>query len=385
MEEGEPADTVYWIEEGLVEVATSTADGSTAIVAELGPGRYFSELAALLGTRRTATVTAVKPTTLTLHDTAGFRMRIGAEQTRAPLDATIERVSQLIDGGQYLAAFDAASALMGVGESSPHVRYLAVLALARSGATIHARHQYESLGLDSIDPESLTRSLADDIAVLSARLDKDLALSSEENTRRGWAERAARGYQDAFEASGAHYHAVNAATMWLVAGLDEKAETVATRALDVLQGDVVDYWSLASEAEASLIVGDEPQATAAISSAARMDETSHAARATTLKQLTLVTRLRGINDEMLEPLRNPAVVHYCGHVILPDGANGRFPAHEEGRVAQEFRSTFEQLNVGFGFGSLAAGADILGAEALLAPEADLHVVLPFDQDEFVRT
>ena len=61
MEEGEPADTVYWIEEGLVEVADlHSADGSTAIVAELGPGRYFGELAALLGTRRTATVTAVQ-------------------------------------------------------------------------------------------------------------------------------------------------------------------------------------------------------------------------------------------------------------------------------------------------------------------------------------
>ena len=41
-------------------------------------------------------------------------------------------------------------------------------------------------------------------------------------------------------------------------------------------------------------------------------------------------------------------------------------------------------DVGFGYGSLAAGADILFAEQLLERGASLHVVLPFDCAEFVE-
>ena len=55
------------------------------------------------------------------------------------------------------------------------------------------------------------------------------------------------------------------------------------------------------------------------------------------------------------------MVHYCGHVILPDGRQRPLSLpHEEGNGGRRsFEATFEQLNVGFGFGSLAAGADIL--------------------------
>ena len=41
-------------------------------------------------------------------------------------------------------------------------------------------------------------------------------------------------------------------------------------------------------------------------------------------------------------------------------------------------------DVGFGYGSLAAGADILFAEALLDRGASLHVVLPFDRERICR-
>jgi class 3 adenylate cyclase len=39
--------------------------------------------------------------------------------------------------------------------------------------------------------------------------------------------------------------------------------------------------------------------------------------------------------------------------------------------------------VGFGYGSLASGADVIVAEALLARGAELHITLPFERDEFV--
>ncbi|HEY5725845.1 MAG TPA: adenylate/guanylate cyclase domain-containing protein, partial [Methylomirabilota bacterium] len=44
----------------------------------------------------------------------------------------------------------------------------------------------------------------------------------------------------------------------------------------------------------------------------------------------------------------------------------------------------ERAPVGYAYGALAAGADILWAEALLEHEAELHVVLPLAREEFVR-
>lgn len=386
VDEGEPADTVYWIEEGTVKVSVATPDGSMMEVAELGPGRYFGELAALLGSRRTATVTALTPAKLTVHDTASFRARLGAERSRATLDESVRKVEDLVDSGQYLAAYDHARALIDVGEASPRLRWLAVLALARSGATTHARKQYDSLKLAELDPESMPASLAADIAVLAARLDKDLALKSSGEQRTGWAERSAMGYERAFNRSSEPYHGVNAATMSLLAGDTAAAKKFAERSLVEFEALVTkDYWAHVSEAEAAILIGDMDRAARAIAAGAATGEHTPAARASTLGQLRRILSILGRDDTLLSPLTNPTVVHYCGHVIQPEGNAGRFPADEAAAVAEHLAKAYADLGVGSGFGSLAAGADILAAEALLDRNADLHVVLPFPADEFLET
>lgn len=78
VEEGEPATTVYWIERGKVEVVKVDEHGRAQRIAELGPGRYFGELAATLGVRRTASVRAIEPTVATVLDLEGFRSRLGS-------------------------------------------------------------------------------------------------------------------------------------------------------------------------------------------------------------------------------------------------------------------------------------------------------------------
>jgi class 3 adenylate cyclase len=71
-------------------------------------------------------------------------------------------------------------------------------------------------------------------------------------------------------------------------------------------------------------------------------------------------------------------------MIAPPGAQGRFPASAEPEIAAAIAAAFETQRVGFGSGSLACGADILFAEALLARGAQLHVVLPFRLDDFIE-
>ncbi len=382
--EGAPADTVYWIEDGQVEIIREDEMGTT-VLTTLGAGRYFGELASLLRTGRTASVRAATPVTVSVHTVASFRHRLGSERAKQAVPtASAETVQELLDRTQYLQAYDMAARLIESGSTDEEVRWLAVLALARSGATTQARRRFEQYGLASIDPASVTPRLAEDIAALAARLDKDMAFATEGEEREGWARRSAARSQADFDRFGASYHAVNAATMWLVAGEQEQAEAAARTTLDAL-GDQDDYWDAATEAEAALILGDTDRAADALQRAASVSEGRTGARASTRHQLSIVADLMGIDPAITAPIANPAVAHFCGHRILPAGSIGRFSPDEEPRVAKELEEAFDRLGVGVGYGSLAAGADILAAEALLARGAELQVILPFPRDEFIRT
>jgi adenylate cyclase len=383
VEEGMPARSVYWIEHGEVEVYRRTPEGDQ-VLALLGRGRYFGELASLLGTGRTASVRAVTATTLSIHTVSGFRHRLGVEQIRAAHpDRPVDLLVDLVGRGDYLSAYDEASSMIETGETSPHVRYLAVLALAKAGATALARRRYTALGLDSEDPATISSRLAEDIAALLPRLDKDLALASAGEESIGWASRSAAGYESAYRRLASSYLGTNAATLWLLAGEAERSRSLAETVLASGIEEDGSYWSAVTEAECALLLGRIDQASSALERAGGASDSDHAARATTLKQLRLVCRMQGIDESILRPVKNPTVIHYTGHRIS-SAVGGRFPAAEESRVAEDLRQRLASLGVGIGFGSLAAGADILAAEALLGLGAELHVVLPFERDEFVR-
>jgi adenylate cyclase len=78
-----------------------------------------------------------------------------------------------------------------------------------------------------------------------------------------------------------------------------------------------------------------------------------------------------------------SLVHYTGHRILADAKRSRFPAGRERSVARAVRKVLDKEGVVAGVGGLASGSDILIAEALLARGADLHIVLPCEDDRYV--
>jgi hypothetical protein len=60
--EGEPAEAIFVLVEGLVEVTSrGEAGGEPAVLREMEPGTYFGEIGVLEGIPRTATVTAIEP------------------------------------------------------------------------------------------------------------------------------------------------------------------------------------------------------------------------------------------------------------------------------------------------------------------------------------
>lgn len=268
---------------------------------------------------------------------------------------------------------------MEAGETSARITYLAVLCLARAGAVDFARAEYVRLGLDRIDDDP-------DAIALGARLLKDVALAAHGLRRTAFAKASTRRYRALFERFGGLYGAVNAATMTLVAGDWAKGRALAAAALEIAQppglaGEAA-YYEAASRAEARFLTGQLDAAHATMSQALKHAPGAFAAHASTLRQLEMLCRETGSDSAWLSAFRPPACAHFTGHILdatregaLNDGADGDLRA-EADRVVRE-------QGIGFAYGGLAAGADIVFAEALLEVGAELHLVLPVSLDSFV--
>ena len=311
----------------------------------------------------------------------------------------ITAIRGLIRRGEYLAAHDAAEEAEGH-EFQPvlgpvartEIRYLRVLALARSGSS--RRAVAEAAGLTaSLPADLLPPALAEDIAALSARVAKEHALQAAPSERPALAAAAAAAYEDVYRRLHRSYAGVNAATMWRIAGRTERAHELARDVLEVvaretsaLTGptDAGYYWAWVTRAETLLVLGDTAGAAAALTTAAEGAQDDIGAHATTRRQLRFLCQAIGVDPELIvEVLALPEVVHFCGHMTAPAGSPSRFPQAQQAAVREKVRELMRARRVGFAHGSLACGADIIIAEIALELGAELHLVLPFAIEEFV--
>ena len=291
--------------------------------------------------------------------------------------------------GDVLMAYDAAVSAMDSEPDSLESAFLAALALARAGANERARVAATDLMARIDDATEVSDTLREDVEALVARLAKQDALAAQGQDRPELLRHAADLYEAIAERYGRYYTRINAATLRLLAGDLERARQLAEQARSLVTGarasDPDDYWLDATEAEAALILGDVGAARRALARALAIARGDFATLAVTRRQLRLVCEATSIDLEVLDDLRPPIVLHYCGHRIDPRAVSTRFPPELESRVDGEIRTFLAQQRVGFAFGSLASGADILIAEAILDQEIPLEVVLPFDTAEFERT
>ncbi len=75
-EQGDPPRLVYVIRAGEVEVFRRLADGGETVLSTLGPGKYFGELGALMGTPRAASVRAASECQFTAYGPQEFRREV---------------------------------------------------------------------------------------------------------------------------------------------------------------------------------------------------------------------------------------------------------------------------------------------------------------------
>lgn len=296
------------------------------------------------------------------------------------VDELIETVREEIRRGDVLAAWDTASERIDAGEPSVELLYWGVLALARAGATEQALAHYAPLAA-ALEGQ-VPRKLRIRIGSLFARLQKDRALNGPTDERRERLAEAARAYEDVFTFDPDPFPGVNASTLWLLAGERDRARGIASHVrrlcADQHPAEAEDaYYLRASEAEAALALGDQEAAAAALAKAAASVGHDYAALAGTRKQLRLLCAAEGVDIALLDPLATPTVVYF----LAPVGA-ASLPPERERALRERVDRALARRRVGFAFGSLSAGAEIVFAEAVLDKGLELKVVLPFEIEEY---
>ena len=295
------------------------------------------------------------------------------------------------DNGEFFRSYDLAREALASadGEGRSALAHLAVLSLANAGALDLALEKFTEFGLGETD-EPEARSLL-------ARLKKDLGFATRGAPRLAFHTEARSMYEQIYrkvaasgEAGAAYYPGINAAALAVWCGDRQDADRLAREVLALLAaldraGDDGDlYWRRATALEAHLILGELAEVEQLAATVRVLGQHSPAQVASTERQLRRLAAALGFGEEAFGGLKLPAVMHYTGHIIAAPGGVGRFPAADEVRVREQIKALLEAEDVGVGYGSLASGADILFAEALLGRGAALHVILPFAIEDFLE-
>jgi hypothetical protein len=244
--------------------------------------------------------------------------------------------------------------------------------LARAGDTERAWELFAEAGL-AAETDHV------DTLALKGRLFKDRALKAAPEERSALLRAASQAYLRAAEGAPATYPLINAATIALLDGDRGQAAGLAQRVLSMLDSGAHEpetaYWLSATRAEACLLLGRSEDARKALAEAVRQAPRAWEDHASTLRHFRLILDMLGQADDWLDAYRPPSSLHFGGIIQM---------APDQDRAAERIAEAVAALKPGFGFGALAAGADIMAAEALLAIGAELHIALPATIEAFRR-
>ena len=289
--------------------------------------------------------------------------------------------------GEPLLAYDILSEGLKSWPNDVRSQQLLALALVRSGATLRANALLMRLREEgNFDEETLG---------ILGRTHKDLwAQASDPRERKKQLRLAHKFYAEAHKLNGGYYAGINAATLELQLGEPEKA---AARAREVKRAclkelkrlpanDPNRYWPLATLGEAALILRRWSEAEERYAEAAELGRGLFVELSSTRRNARLILDHLGRDRTSIDQcFRIPRVAVFTGHMIdAGDRPTPRFPPELEPAVRDEIRKHLKRRDVEIGFASAASGSDILFLESLIQMGGSAHIVLPYDQEQFIK-
>jgi len=222
---------------------------------------------------------------------------------------------QLQHSGNFVAAFDLAQEGLQQWPDSQPLQHLSILALASCGSTQAA--------LAALRASTLAETENEDFLALEARLLKDLAFKSPGSPQLA---AAAEAYERIAQRTGGSYTRQNAALLWMLAGDDARAVSLASSVAASVGGRTVPvddqgaYFHWATLAEAALVLGDRRLLEEAVDRANPLCRNNLWARARTFTQMRRLLGSRPDCVDLVERWHRPPVGLVLGRGSLPGGS-----------------------------------------------------------------
>jgi class 3 adenylate cyclase/tetratricopeptide (TPR) repeat protein len=289
--------------------------------------------------------------------------------------------------GEPLLAYDVVNEGLKHFATDVPLRQLLGLTLARSGASEAANaillHLYQE-GLQDEETLGLLARTYKDLAEMAPSLEKKQSLLR----------RAQEFYSKAYELTAGYWSGINSATLAFRLGDRAQASKLAgevrTLGLEELkrlnEAKKDPYWILATLGEAALILGQWSEAEEWYSRAAEVGRMRYGDLNSSRRNARLImAQLDAPRDRLDRCFHIPSVVLFSGHMVdQPNRPVPRFPAELENVVGRSIREQLNKFDAGFGFASAACGADILFLEAMVERGGEIHIILPYEQAQFVE-
>jgi class 3 adenylate cyclase len=199
-------------------------------------------------------------------------------------------------------------------------------------------------------------------------------------------------YAHAYREHHSCWTGINAATLAVLLDDTARAAQIAEEVrrqclaeIETLGGGGDRYWAVATLGEAALVVRDLTAAAARYAEAARLAGARFGHLRSTREQARLLLAHYQLPLSLADVwLPMPKVIAFVGHMIDQEGRPvPRFPPALEEPVRSAIQDALARIGARIGFSSAACGADLLFQEAMGEHGGECHVVLPYEEKQFV--
>ncbi len=312
---------------------------------------------------------------------------------------------KLIQAGHPTRAFELVREGLEAYPKDPELSYFGALALRRGGNTERAGQYLNKL----LSQGDLSPKLRIEALCLAGSIEKERYIRSQRTIDDSQiARRSAEMYLKAYDIARDDaliqdrreelFPGINAATMAHLADDSALATAMADAVLERASVEqekpenAADYWLHATIGEGMLLRKNLQSAAEAYCRAVSLarDEGKDGDVMAMHRNFQLLRAKIPVDEQQWGFFNVGNVVAFAGHLLdHPDRPAGpaRFPGDPVliRRVEEAIELQLKQLNARVGFCSLGCGSDILFAERLLDRKGELHVVLPFDLEDFYKT